>query len=108
MRCHLCTGDVVASGPVPKEQIVGAVEAAFAQMDEECVETHGKRKVRGGVVTLGFDVRGGEPVNRRVLASSTGDGADECLVRALRTVRFPEAADPTEVSYSLSFDPAVR
>jgi eukaryotic-like serine/threonine-protein kinase len=106
VRCRLCSGDVVTLGPVPKAQIIGAVEGAFAQMDSECIETRGKRKVRSGAVTLGFEVKEGEPTNRRVLATSSTDGADECLVRALSDVRFPVAPGATEVSYSLSFDPA--
>ena len=46
--------------------------------------------------------------NRAITATSAKDGADECLVRGLSETSFPSREEPTKVTYTLQFDPAVR
>ncbi len=103
--CRLCTGSVTVNGPLTKEQIVSAVEGAFPQLDEECIARHGKKVVRAGTVTIGFTVKEGDAGLRNVVSSTARDGADECLVRAFRIIRFPVATDLTEVTYTLRYSP---
>ena len=107
-RCRLCTDRVVVDGSLDRETVVSAVEASFPALDEECIESHGRKRVRPATVTIAFVVKEGTPGSRRVEATTSTDSADECLVRAFSTIRFPPKTDPTEVSYTLRFDPNVK
>jgi serine/threonine-protein kinase len=106
-RCRLCTSSVTVDGPVAKDGIVSAMEAGFSRLDAQCLTTS-KRRVSAGVVTLAFTVQSGQASNRRIESPPVRDGADECIVRALGDIPFPSHADPTHVTYTLRFDPAVR
>ncbi len=107
-RCRLCSGAVAANGPVARAEIVAALERDFPRLDTECLTASPRRRIMPDRATLAFSVNGGRATNRRVEASTSRDGADECLARALADVAFPVAGEPTEVTYDLRYDPNAR
>ena len=59
-------------------------------------------------MTYGFVIVDGRATKRSIERSSANDGSDECLLRALGDLRFPSSPEETQVSLTLSYDPAVR
>jgi serine/threonine-protein kinase len=104
-RCRLCSGTVTATGAVGRDEIVAALERDFPRLDSECLTASPRRRIAAGRTTLAFAVNGGRATNRHVEATTSRDGADECLARSLADVTFPIAGETTEVTYDLRYDP---
>jgi serine/threonine protein kinase len=107
-RCRLCTQSVeIVDGPLDRNAIQSSVERAFPSLDGECL-TRSRRAVARGTTTMSFVVSEGVAHDRVVEGTTSTDGADQCLVRALSEAQFPVAAEKTTVLYTVRYDPAVK
>jgi hypothetical protein len=92
---------------VPRDVIVHALERSFPMLEGQCLD-RARRRPAAGSSTFRFVVRDGLAASRTVASTTSRDGVDQCLVRALADVRFPSTAGATEVSYVLSYAPSFR
>jgi serine/threonine protein kinase len=105
--CRLCTLETgtFANGPYPLSEIRHDVEVALPQLDVTCLTN----ATAAGRVKLKFVIdQDGFVKGRQFFTASATDATGQCLVGAFRRVQFAQRVSfgPTDVTYSLEFDPA--
>jgi tRNA A-37 threonylcarbamoyl transferase component Bud32 len=106
--CRMCTTQLVVSGALSRDVVRAAFEAATPVFDQQCLGPRRVKRPATGTVTYAFEVKEGRATNRRIEGSTTTDGTDECLLRALSDLAFPPSAEPTDVTVTLAFNAALR
>jgi TonB family protein len=104
----MCTTQLVVSGALSRDVVRAAFEAATPVFDQQCLGPRRVKRPATGTVTYAFEVKEGRATNRRIEGSTTTDGTDECLLRALSDLAFPPSAEPTDVTVTLAFNAALR
>jgi serine/threonine-protein kinase len=102
-NCRLCATSLTTTGPIAREAIQSALDRAVPTLDQQCLT--GKRRRSIGSATIDFVVRDGRASNRTISRTTSTDGTDECLQRALADVTFPSSPDDTQVSVTLGYNP---